>query len=939
MTQQTINTQEWGNGLQNVIRTNQQASNPRTPLSFLREERQLAERVRTENQMKLFGGGPVNKLIDGLSLGTFAQVAISRKVFEGAGMLPATDKNVWELMNEKYYNAELLEDIGKHTQTGGVLTGQYKASEDILSNLARELPRSSVGLVADIALDPLTYLGGLGLLKKPAKFISKKIKPTIERSPQLKKTAETITRQFVPSYLRQPEDLRMAVIERKIMEKEAMETAGAALAPMEGMSKATQQRVQQVIRGGITTKADIQDVAKFVRKNIDESGDWLAKNAPSILDETTYTKNKGTYLGTFYHKHADDAINPTLVPLKHTVKLPLDRTKMKKDFSDIVPKQVRDVIDSGPEVKTKLKDLIGTNDFQDVMKRTSSGIGDTPETSSTIARQLKEIFPNYSYKELQQAVQIDNFLKANPAITRGEFFLQGNFEKFRGFFNEKVRYSIGRVEEAPLPTYKTIIDLGQLKARVGLYKKIARNPDLASSLPKENWDKLPVDKALGELSGKYVAPIVMEELQTITRHTTQLETLWSRALRQWKINKTALNPATIARNDLANLFLLNPLGGLQPWRIDQYYHAFKEMQQGAPLFKRAERAGLELSSQQVAELKGKAAALYKKDLVESGTLKSIWKNVGEFQDKAVDFYGSQDRYFKYANFRKGVLEDGLSDYAAMQRANFYLINYADMPPVIEYLRRAPIGAPFVSFAYGVSLPVAKTLIENPEKLANFFKGLNAIRTLNPYKLDRDEIYKEQQQLPDWIKRKPTIRLPWQDKSGNVVYLDLEYLLPFNAMEAGSFLPQGPFVDLLIALTTNRDPFLGTQIVDDGDTFLEAAAKATQYVYRSWAPALAPGGHSTQRLARAIRDEPERLSDSPRGVRPAIADVFFGLRTFPINPALQAKRNAQDTQRTYNMIKGRINTIKNNLRRGFLTKEEADKQIQREIERLKYLLSQ
>ncbi len=928
--------------LQEAKRADMVQANPYSPIDFVFEERQLAELARTKDEMRLFKGGTINKFMDALSIGSFAQVAVTRKVLEGAGVLNPTDKGVWELMQERKFNTDLLSMIGNESGKGGIFTGQYDATESFMYNFVRELPRATVGVAADIFVDPLTYLSATGVIKRTVTAPVKKVSPMIKKVPALQKSADFMKRNFVPAYLRQPKELRQAVVSRKIAELEAYRKAAEQIIPMEGMSRAMRERVSQVVRGGITTRKDIQDMAEPIRKLIDNLGGSISKKAPQLLDETIYLKNKGTYLGTFYTKHLDDTIiEPAFIPLKSKLKVPIDRFRHKKDFTGNIPDSVKTYLDSTPDIRNKVKSLVNSSDFKDTMFKTSSGSAETTESVTSLAKQMKDIFPGYNTKEITQAIQLDSFLKGNSQmISPSDFFAQSSYGKFSSFFNEKVRKSLGQINEITLPGYKTISNLGIADARLDFYGKIARDKNLSSSLPFDNWDKLPVDKRLGQLSGKYVAPDIMEELQTITRRTTQLEGIWGKGLRVWKGFKTAYNPATIARNDITNLTILNPLGGLPPYRIDIYNKAFKEFRRKGELLKRAEKVGLSLSSQEVAELKTKATKLYLRDSKETGIIKEFYPKVGDFHEKVLNFYGSQDRYFKLANFIKGVTEDGLSDFAAMQRANFYLINYADMPAGIEFLRRQPLGAPFISFAYGVSLPLAKTLVSEPHKLSNMFKILNGIRTLNPYQIDRETIYAEQDDLPDWIKRKPTLRLPWKDAEGNTLYLDLEYIMPFNVFETRNIMPlQGPYADMMVAFVMNRDPFLGNPIVDDGDSFLEAAEKASRYVYRVWAPSLAPGGFGSERLMRALREEPERISETPRGKISAIADVFGGLRTFPINPAVQSKRNASQTYSEIQSIRSRIRSIQRDISKGFISKDEGDVEIQKHLERIKNILSQ
>lgn len=917
-------------------------TNPLGKVGFTNEdERLIANVARTQKDQGLFGGGPIQKFSDTLLIGNYAQVAASKKILEASGMLSPTEDNVGDIMSKRRINADLLEEIGRETGKGGLLTGQYQASESVFQNFLKELPRATLGTFLDIVADPLTYLAGVGLVKRAVSGIGGVAKVGIKALPKGEESLSFLARNFLRPSQRRPAELTDVIIRRKVAENEALKKAALTVNPTTTLSSGMKQRVMQVVRGGITEDSEIRAMAEPLRKSIDDLSLDITKLSSKLLREETFQQGQGNYIGTFYRKFLfeDEAGKASiLTPSTFSIKVPKGRFIARKDFSESVPKRVQDFLNLPSAQRTPVQSLIKSPEFRRVMNAVDSN-GITDEAVNNLARAVARDMPGVDIKELRFAVHVDRFLDANQkVINRSELLNQASFESFSKFFNEKIRKGIGQIDEVTLPAFKTLADMGVAKSRLTFFDEIAKNTKFSSDLPFDNWDRLPVDKFYGKLSGKWVDPSVMEEIQTIKRGISQMDNNWLKGLRFWKAMKTAYNPGTIARNDITNYAILNPLGGLPPWRLDIYARAIRGFFKKDELWIEFEKSGGNLSSQEVAELRGPVKNLFMQDKKEGGVISKFYPTLSKFHDRVLNFYGSQDRFFKFANFVKGTTEDGLSSFEAMQKANMYLIDYSDVPPIIERIRNSPIGVPFLSFTYGVSFPLAKTLATRPDLLADYFKVLNGIRTLNPYQMTREQRDAEGNVLPDWLKRKPHVVLPYRDKFGNRQILDLEYILPFNMFETLSFMPGGPYVTMLAAITTNTDPFTKLPIIEDGSSRLDAAAAGTKFVYRMAAPSMAPGGFGFDKVSRAITQEPEKLSETPRGLTSTLIDVFGGLRAFPVNPSISAKRRARERYFQLLNIQGEMKSIRRAQIKGFIDEEEAQKQIERAKEKMNKVLN-
>lgn len=459
-----------------------------------------------------------------------------------------------------------------------------------------------------------------------------------------------------------------------------------------------------------------------------------------------------------------------------------------------------------------------------------------------------------------------------------------------------------RIEEAGYPAAKRLTQLGITEQRQQFFKDISK---LASEEAKPGWVQLSDDKALGALAGKFLPTEEFAAIAQIRKVPSQLDQLYGGALSVWKTFKTAFNPSTIARNDLTNFFVLNPLGGVGPHRLDLYARAANEMVTKGPFYQLARKEGLELSTQQAAELIPRAKVFYTEN---KNILTPFFSTAEKFYKTVQNFYGSQDKYFKLANFIKGVTEDGMTPADALRRANFYLIDYSEVPKAVEWLRKSPIGIPFISFTYGVSKPLAKTLLERPDKLANYFKILRGIQEMNPTGETPADRQREKDVLPDWISNGTYLRLPVQDKYGRSQYVDLQYILPFNIIEANGLVPQNPLLGIYASLFVNRDAFTGKDIVLPTDTPIEATQKRVTAVLSQLLPSFTPFvGTSFNKVKNALQKRPDRNGFIKSQLETTV-DVLGGIKITPIDPSVEAQKRANERQKEIGDLRTQLKTI-------------------------------
>lgn len=486
-----------------------------------------------------------------------------------------------------------------------------------------------------------------------------------------------------------------------------------------------------------------------------------------------------------------------------------------------------------------------------------------------------------------------------------------------------------RIEEAGYPALKRLTQLNITEQRQKFFSEAAR---LASDEARPGWVQLSDDKALGDLAGKFLPAAEFKAIAEIRHVPSEAEKMYSKALTLWKTFKTAYNPATIARNDLTNYFVLNPLGGVGPHRLDIYARTVNEIMSKGQLYQLARKEGLELSTQQAAELTSQATRFYREN---KGLVSQFFGKVSDFHNMVKDFYGTQDKFFKMANFIKGVTEDGLTPYQAMHRANFYMVDYSEVPKFVEWLRKSPFGVPFLSFTYGVSQPLAKTLLTHPDKLSAYFKILNGIQSMNPLRETQQARQQELDVAPDWIQHGTFLRLPVKDKYGRGQYVDLQYILPFNALESNSIKASNPLLNIFASVITNRDTFTGKDIYNSTDTTEEKAQKMAANILGQLLPSWTPFvGSSYNKVVNALQQRPDKSGIVKSKLETAV-DVLGGIKITPIDTTIEAQKRASEKR-------NELNDLRDQLRRIMLDKSlfptEREKQADEVRNKLKTLSS-
>src|SRR3990167_7452054 len=177
----------------------------------------------------------------------------------------------------------------------------------------------------------------------------------------------------------------------------------------------------------------------------------------------------------------------------------------------------------------------------------------------------------YKSKEVPETGIVKTFFEKKPQRIDIDRF------KKRQDIPEDIREAMGEILEAGYPTAKSLVQLTQAVEKAKFFKEVGSKwgkvaeevtPDIADGLKK-----LSDNKALGDLSGKFVPKFIADDIEELIRKAPEgIDKFVKQAVATFKYSKVILNPATHIRNVMSN-FILNDFAGLSPARLDVYAKA------------------------------------------------------------------------------------------------------------------------------------------------------------------------------------------------------------------------------------------------------------------------------------------------------------------------------------------------------------------------------
>lgn len=539
-----------------------------------------------------------------------------------------------------------------------------------------------------------------------------------------------------------------------------------------------------------------------------------------------------------------------------------------------------------------------------------------------------------------------------------------------------------------LPGEKIDGEIIEAKEMAGLGFSNVFPPGTWVQVPESKIPGTQVSK-YGKLAGQFIpGPIWNDVRQTVGFRFKPLGELYSKILGAWKTAKTALSPAVHTNNVMANFVMADwhdvgsghvakalriILGASQregKWAIGRagnvasragiadaeaareiinrfqesganmgsWINAELQREQLEPLLDALE-AEIGLAGQHAPSQVGAFAAL---QLALRLRFPSAWEaakptiGVQAIKNEArsmIDLYEAEDQVFRLAAWLKAK-EDGESDLSAGRRARRSFLDYNINAPWVQAMRQTAL--PFVSFSYRaipMALEVAARKPHKMMKIAMFAALANALGYLMAGG-DEDE---ERKLLPEekagriWGLVPKLIRMPWNDKFGSPVFLDIRRFVPvgdvFDTGQSHSALPLLPVVvpggplAVLSELAANKSQFTGKAITLDTDTATEKASKVADHLYKAFAPniIILPGTYAWTGVENAAKGRTDTFGRE-QSVSDAAASAFgIKLGSYPADVLQLNLQRA--TQFKMMEIDNQITQLKREYQRNGITEDE------------------
>lgn len=818
-----------------------------------------------------FSGGAARDFLDILGAAGFGTVGAVERALEQLGTLErkgvtgqTTRQAIGRGVQRRRSFLDILDRLGKERKPtsflGKLATRTLEPTTSVLRNLPRELPGTALGFGLDVAVDPLQAIplvgAGARALTAGSKLLQRGGRQLGRVGRALKKLP--IIREF---------------------------TVGGGL-PEEFIKQRNRLRIDNAIGG----EEAIELTKSIAKLPIEEQR--------LITDFIT---------GGVRNKQVIDGKT-----VKTTVDLTAPQyTNSLKELADPIRQEVamlgRDMVERG---------LINEQTYVD-----------------NLGEYLGRAFRKFEAPDAEAVTKV----KVEPPRIRFKEFAK------RKSLNDEALEAMGEIREAGFASAKTIEKLKRAINTDEFFKQVDNTFGVSNKIAKQNpgaYIKLE-GKGFGVLDGKFVPKIIANDLNN-TFQPSAISRDYSKWMGRWKKAKIVYNPSTWSRNQMWNLMIndmspaglsiTNPLQIPNTARI--YREAATDVLRNSDYFKEVKKVtGIGIDSSITTEMRGLLGDIVAQE--NPNLFLRGWTQLQKWDVSLGKGYGNLDTISKLAHM-KGMQAQGATLEEAAKSANLFLVDYANVPKIVERVRSpktgidfafAFIGNPFLSFTLGVIKPLSKLTVTDPAQLAKITKGIGAVEriTLDPEEanMSPEELTvkrtKARQAEPDWINNGLYMKMPYKDDRGRDQVLNLQYILPFNALEnirtdnpLSQFSTSGftgsPFLQIASGLAQNKDTF-GRDIIPPGSTKGEATIAVQDWMFKFIAPNLAPspffgqevagepkfGGFGLDRIINAIQDRPDAQS-----VPAALIDVLAGLRIQPIKqgdfPQIRLKGQISELQR-------------------------------------------
>ena len=668
-----------------------------------------------------------------------------------------------------------------------------------------------------------------------------------------------------------------------------------------------------------TAKSDIiidpitRNNAIDVKTTIEKIGNELVKR--KLLPQQVIDQNKGSYLPRLYLKYLN---KPTS----------LGYTKGRKDLSDeekLILGEITDPTILAPTGITQpTRDMV----FMDFLNELGQA-DDWVYQPSLVKYKDQKVSPIWLKEESQR--------------------IQEQLKTANNFFNKEEKQQLQNIAD----------EMDQLATEnIALQRNL---PEAKSGEVTKYFTQLPNNKKFGTMAGAYVRKEIANDLVNsydIVDNVGAVEQFFGRdgfitkANQLWKMNKVVLNPPTQIRNFVSNMILMN-LSGVDARKVPlRIIEAAKDIYNDGPYYNIAIKYGLPqttFSNRELFKLTTEFERLVAKNNKPENAI-SLFAQMGyklidnPITRTAQEAYQFSETLGKVAKIID-EMKKGSREADAVLAAQEALFDYSLVPKGIEFLRRNPLGSPFITFQYKAAPRMLESLLKRPHRFLPYLAIPTAMSAYiaSEYEVSFEDVEKLKKVLPEFIRDKGSaFIMPVKDSYGRWQALDFSYFLPYsmlvesaiqtkdlattgdlerlgelsnNAGLFGGFLPQ-----LITALSSNIDPFTERPIYNPSDPNSKQLSSIMTYLWNLAMPSFMTDLGVAGKLKSYIEGEVDYYGDPKLDLTQSLLRGV-GVNLYPIDPTKQRNTNLYFMQQE---IKDIVYRKKQILKDKNLNKEEKEK---------------
>jgi len=518
---------------------------------------------------------------------------------------------------------------------------------------------------------------------------------------------------------------------------------------------------------------------------------------------------------------------------------------------------------------------------------------------------------------------------------------------------EEIRDVMGEVQDGSYLAARTVMDQEAMLINDDFFRAIRGGSEPMAlhgrtvqvpwvrDTPAPGYRQLPDAKDYGALRNLYALDKYADDIIAMGRRDAPNALLdaYFDYINYFKISKTAMNPATHARNITGNLAFAD-FAGIPPWdpRVwPDYRKAFALLREGTghPLLREALEHGAIGTEMVGPDIQRLAHRLHDASL-SRGVFGALLDTGKHGVDAVGRIYNLEDQIFKLTAYVQ-QRRLGVDPRQAAQHVNDWFPNYAEVGPAIRALRgsertpgaavAAAIGNPFVSFKAEAIRIAVNAGRRHPIKLVKWLAAPATLTTASMAAMGvgPDEARQAFRTLPEYLQQPFTVLLPWRDRQGNLQFWDMTYyhflgdLIAANprtpAMQlalgrdnpitasagemVSSFFGGSPFVTSVIQALHNRDFFTGKPVIEFPVTSPEGARQVGEFLLKDVLPVPPMMTRGPEAIRAAGKGLPGRFGETI-SVAQAFLETLTGIRAVGTGSELK--------MRQARVLRGRVNDL-------------------------------